>query len=698
MTFLNPLVLIGLVAAGIPLLIHLLQIKKLKRVDFSSIRFLKEIQHASVKRVKLRDYLLLLLRTLAIASLVLAFSRPAVKGFIGSGSKTAAVVIADNSPSTTARNEYGEIASQIRTVSSALLNNLHEGDDAGVILMSSAGDTGAVVSSLDPKSLSNVVLKSEPSNVSEGYDAAIDEALAKTRTSGYVDREIYLVGDMQSGEFGKAVPSYVPSNTRIFFVRTDESPNDNLSVSGVKLLNPVVEINSPSEVEATIVNNGGEDKSGVVVGLFIDGKKVAQSVINIGAGVSRPVRLAFSVPSGGFHEGSVRIDDNSIQRDNTFYFSFFAIRKLNVVVVTGASQAGDFVLSAAQAVMDTSTVIDTKAVTPGNFIYMNLAGVDVVVAETYPHVTPGSEMGDRFDTKLEQFVRGGGGVILFAPEPDEVGAYVPLVEGFEIGTVKGLWTRSGNAFQSLEHIDASDDFFSGIFLTAQGAEKVKRNLVIRIYQGAEIDANPFAHVLMSTSAGPFLIGREAGSGFAFAIASGPDTASSNFPVSPFFPVVIQRALFYSAAVSRRPMQVYAGEDAMFHFAGGGMNSAVLISPSGNKSEVVPEFVGGTARFNFHRLDRLGTYTLIGRDTLTEISVNVNPRESNLAQESDAGIKAFAGKIGFSSGNVYVVKAGKNTVQAIDRLRRGEDLSSLFAGAALLFLIGEIFVSRMKTIS
>ncbi|MCL5020348.1 MAG: BatA domain-containing protein [Bacteroidetes bacterium] len=698
MTFLNPLVLIGLIAAGIPLLIHLLQLKKLRRVDFSSIRFLKEIQHASVKRVKLRDYLLLVLRTLAIASLVLAFSRPAVKGFLGAGSKTSAVVIADNSPSTTARNEYGEIASQIRTVSSALLNNLHDGDDAGVIFLSSARDTGAVVSSLDPKSLSNVVLRSEPSNVSESYDEAIDEALAKLRTSGYVDREIYLVGDMQRGEFGKAVPTDIPPNTRIFFVRTDESPNDNLSVSGVKLLNPVVEINAPSEVEATIVNNGGADKSGVVVGLFIDGKKVAQSVINMGAGVSRPVKLAFSVSSGGFHEGSVRIDDNSIQRDNTFYFSFFAIRKLNVIVVSCASQPSDFVLSAAQAVTDTSTVIDTRVVTSGNFVYMNLAGVDVVVVETYPRGAPGSGMSDRFDTKLEQFVRGGGGVILFAPKPDELGAYIPLVEGLKIGSVKGLWTGSGNAFQSIDHIDASDDFFSGIFSTAQGAENIKRNLVTRIYRGVEIEANPFAHVLMSTSAGPFLIGREAGGGFAFAMASGPDTASSNFPLSPFFPVVIQRALFYSAAVNRRPIQLYAGEDAMFHFADGGIKSAVLISPSGNRSEIVPEFVGGTARFTFHRTGWLGTYTLVGRDTLTEVSVNINPRESNLAQESDSGIKAFAEKIGFSSGNVYVVKGGRNTVQAISRLRRGEDLSSLFAGAALLFLIGEIFVSRMKTVS
>ncbi len=698
MTFLNPLVLIGLIAAGIPLLIHLLQLKKLRRVDFSSIRFLKEIQHASAKRVKLRDYLLLLLRTLAIASLVIAFSRPAVKGFLGTNSKTFAVMIVDNSPSTTARNAYGEIASQIRTVSAALLNNLHNGDDAALVLTSSAGDTGAAASSLTPGTLSNLVLRSRPSNVSRNYDAAIDESLSKLRSSGYVDREIYIVGDMQRGEFEKVTPADVPLNTRIFFVRMDESPNDNLSVSGVKLLNPVVEVNLPSEVEATVVNNDGSDKSGIVVSLFIDGKKVAQSVVDVGAGVSRPVKLAFSVPSGGFHEGSVRIDDNSIRRDNNYYFAFYAIQRLNVVVVSESPRGSDFVLRAAQAVMDTSTAIDLRVVTPDNFVYMNLAGVDVVVVESYPSTAGPSGLGLGFATKVRRFVEAGGGAILFAPKPDEVSAYVPLVEGLKIGVVKGLWSGTGNSFLSLEHVNVSDKFFSGIFSTGQGAEKIKRSLVTKILRGVEIEANPFAHILMSTSSGPFLLDREVENGFAFAIASGPDTASSTFPVSPFFPVVVQRALFYSAAVSRRPAQVYAGEEATFRYSGGGIKSASLVFPSGDRSEVVPEYVGGTARFTFHDLDRLGTYALVGRDTLTDISVNINPRESDLAQESDSGIKNFARKIGFSSDNVYIVQGGKNTVESVDRLRRGEDLSSLFAGAALIFLIAEIFVSRMKTIS
>lgn len=100
----------------------------------------------------------------------------------------------------------------------------------------------------------------------------------------------------------------------------------------------------------------------------------------------------------------------------------------------------------------------------------------------------------------------------------------------------------------MEKIDAGDDFFSGIFSAKQSAEQIKNELVTKIYDGVQIEPNPFAHILMSTAEFPFLISKEVGGGFAFVVASQADSISSNFPMSPFFPVVVQRALFYSAAV------------------------------------------------------------------------------------------------------------------------------------------------------
>ncbi|MEO1630684.1 MAG: BatA domain-containing protein, partial [Bacteroidota bacterium] len=108
MTFLNPLVLLGLAAAAIPLLIHLFNFRKPRQVDFSTLAFLKELQRSTMRRVRVKQWLLLALRTLAILCLVLAFARPAVEGawagLFGGRVPTSMAVVIDNSLSMTQRD------------------------------------------------------------------------------------------------------------------------------------------------------------------------------------------------------------------------------------------------------------------------------------------------------------------------------------------------------------------------------------------------------------------------------------------------------------------------------------------------------------------------------------------------------------------------------------------------------------------
>jgi hypothetical protein len=721
MTFLNPFVLFGLVAAGVPILIHLLQLRKLKPIEFSSIRFLKEIQHASAKRVKLRDYLLLLLRSLAIASLVFAFARPALKGIGSSSSKTASVVVIDDSPSTTARNEYGEIFSQLKNTASGLVNRFKVGDNVDLIFTSQVSQSGHVDSSqifstINPHSLLPLVFRAEPSNIRVSYGTAIEAAVNKLRSSNYINKEIYLLGDLQRTEFdtqnenGSISPrndaaSFGRANLRLFLLQTNDALDDNLSISSVKLSDPVIEVNTPSEIQATIVNNGGAEKNGVVASLYLENRKVAQSVTDLPAGSSRNVSLAFSVPDGGFHRGIVEIDDNSVQRDNKFYFSFFAIKKLNVLIVT-SNRGDDFVRSAVSAIVstkgesasgvDTSTSVVVKVVSPDQFAYTDLSNVDVAIVEEYSASQTGSSTSRSFEGKLSQFARHGGGVILFGPSASRVNLFNELLGAMNLGTTSGYFSSSSGNFLSIDKIDAGDEFFSGLFSSKESADQVKSQLVTKISDMAQIEPNPFVHVLMSTSYGPFLTGREVGRGFAFVFSSQADSSSSNFPMSPFFPVVVQRALFYSAAVKYKPIQVSAGQEADYTYSLGGIKSAILIAPDGSKSEVVPNYFGGSARFTLHGLDELGTYSLTNNSTFCEVSVNIDPRESDLSKASRAEMVDFAKRLGFEEKNVFLLNANKNAAAEVEKLLEGQDLSSFFAGAALLFLILEVFVSKMRT--
>ncbi|MFQ6674643.1 MAG: BatA and WFA domain-containing protein, partial [Fidelibacterota bacterium] len=107
MSFLAPAVLWGLVAASIPLIIHLISTRRTQKVDFSSIRFIKVLEHDTIRKLKLRQWLLLLLRTVAIILIVLVFARPVKVGYFpawAAGQQTAKLVfLLDNSASMSAR-------------------------------------------------------------------------------------------------------------------------------------------------------------------------------------------------------------------------------------------------------------------------------------------------------------------------------------------------------------------------------------------------------------------------------------------------------------------------------------------------------------------------------------------------------------------------------------------------------------------
>ena len=142
MTFLNPYVLFGLIAASFPVLFHLFAQKRARRVEFSSIRFLQKLEKSSMRKVKLRQILLLILRTLLIICLVMAFSRPALHGYSGgffgtSHANTTVVLLIDNSASMSRRNTNGTYFKQATDVALEIVNAVNDGDEVIVAPLAS---------------------------------------------------------------------------------------------------------------------------------------------------------------------------------------------------------------------------------------------------------------------------------------------------------------------------------------------------------------------------------------------------------------------------------------------------------------------------------------------------------------------------------------------------------------------------------
>lgn len=127
--------------AGVPLLLHWLLRDRLRRITFAGTRFLGASAAAAVTRTRWREFLLLVLRTLAILLLVVAFARPYLAH--GDAGRPLAVVLVDCSRAMAAGGRFPRALAEARTVIAALPRDEQ-------LVLGSIGPGGCRLTPLDP--------------------------------------------------------------------------------------------------------------------------------------------------------------------------------------------------------------------------------------------------------------------------------------------------------------------------------------------------------------------------------------------------------------------------------------------------------------------------------------------------------------------------------------------------------------------
>lgn len=323
MTFLNPLMLLGLLAAGIPVALHLLNKRKLRTIEFSTLAFLKELQKTKIRQIKLRQLLLLMVRTLLIVLLVLVFSRPTMKGFLTGGlsesTKTTAVIILDDSYSMTAANEQGKFLAQAKEAASKVLTMLKEGDEAALIRLSDAGSPDIqFVPQKNIAAVRSALREIQPSAIRRPLRLALGKAAAILAASRNFNKEVYIFSDFQAGitETGQNAVNIFPEHSHFFLIRTAGRTIHNASVESLTLPNAILETGKPFLVRATIANEGSSRLTNHVVGIFQDGVRVAEKSVDIDAGRRTEVEFSLIPKQRGPLQGYVLLEDDDLEFDN----------------------------------------------------------------------------------------------------------------------------------------------------------------------------------------------------------------------------------------------------------------------------------------------------------------------------------------------------------------------------------------------
>ena len=420
--FLTPLFLAaGAAAASLPLIIHLLNRERARRLVFSTIRFIKMSHQANVQRHRLKQLLLLLMRILILGLLGLAFARPFFAGTPattgGTGGVRNIVIILDTSYSM----GYLDTFDQAKKAAIEIADNLQPNDTSALIFTS---NRAKVIKPLDAehRQIQTVLMGAQLTNYTTNYLDAIqsaDEILGEAEVGA---KQIYFISDLQRIGWESFVDTdKLSPDIEIAFVDVSAQAPVNLAITGVSVPQVVLNEQKPAQVVVRVQNFGEQAFEGLPMELFIDDNNVGTSTLDIEPNDVMDVLFPVRFKTEKIHTGYAALPNDHLGIDDRRYFRLQSLKSIKVHCVNGEPGRRDY---------ESETFFLEAALQPGVQIVpidltqsrqlpnsSEISKYDVIILANVEKLT-GSEA-----QSLRTFVGGGGGLTITAGDRMDLEAY-----------------------------------------------------------------------------------------------------------------------------------------------------------------------------------------------------------------------------------------------------------------------------------
>lgn len=439
MSFLQPFILWGLPLLLIPIIIHLLNRLRHRPQPWAAMRFLRAANQSSISQAKLRQFLVLLFRVLAVVALIIFLSRPLAGGWLGwalSPAPEAIVLILDRSASmeTIAGTSGKSRREQAIELWTDALKTF--GQSSRLVLLDSATQSAQEIPALSSLAQAQFTGKTD---TAADIPALLQRAYAYLSESRSGASEIWIASDLQESNWApddsqweRIVAQFAALKQKVRFrlLTFEEAAARNVSVSLVdavrrsrgdsKNLNVVVDVEqsaaSPDPV-ALKWNIGGNSSQ---TELAISGQSLRWRN-------NFPLAKTAGTNESGW--GYIDIGADANPADNRLFFAYGAEHRPTAVIVSSGSPAGIRPLQLAASDLSRSATEWAQVATAETFSGLPLTNTALVV--WHADSLPGGAQG-----LLEEFVTSGGALIVF-PLPGQSFSFA----GLSFGQVSSVRTN-----------------------------------------------------------------------------------------------------------------------------------------------------------------------------------------------------------------------------------------------------------------
>ncbi len=690
MTFLNPAILFGLIAASIPIVLHFLNLRKLKRVEFSTLAFLKELQKTKIKRIKFKQWLLLLLRIAIIILLVMAFARPTVKTITvvnSSAAKTTAVIIIDNTFSMSVVTGNGSYLNHAKQIAKNLLSNFQDGDE--IVLLGVGNLSNELVQpTTNNKQLAKQIDELEISSVSRTLNEAIVKAAQVLYQSNNFNKEIYLLTDLQKGRVYNSsnelsnLSSIFNNNVRLYLINLSEKEPVNLGIEEIKPNNQIFEKGKTVSFDVTVKNYSEQSVNNSVASLFVNGKRSAQQSLNLSAGESKIIPFETTLLDTGLVEIYAELEDDDILHDNKRFFSVYVPDKISVLFLTDNRDDARFVKYAIDDPTKQKVRITENSLS--QVLSLNLKNYDAVIVI-------GSEQNSDWKN-LFGYAESGGGLILVPGTQSTLSNFQKLCIALNISLpVRAVGKINSQDSPALfDKINYQDPLFADLFENnkQQQVESPEIYYYFKIVPGSN-----GKNIISMSDGSSFLSEYKLGAGKVFLFNSSLNLSWNNFPLKGFFAPLINRLVLYSSSKFKEQNTFYTGQNITADISNHSISQIKVEKPRGENEYVNSDSLTNQNYFTYTKTDETGIYKFFSSNKLLDyISVNHDPKESVTNKADFSEFEDYLKQISFE-GKSYSLSPNDDFTKAIYQSRFGTELWKYFLIAVLLLAIAESLVAR-----
>jgi hypothetical protein len=623
MNFLYPGFLFFLLAVVIPILIHLFNFRKFKKVYFSNVQFLKAAQEQNSSREELKNLLILFSRMLAIMFLVFAFARPYFSSGSGyhPGTGNLINIYIDNSYSMGSVNKEGTLLDEAKRRAKEIARQFSPNDRFQLITNDFEGRHQRMVSN---EELMNLVDEIKISPAQRSLQQVMNR---QTHTeAGKRNRFNYIISDFQQAFTGtKAITADPGSQLSLVKLQANTLPN--VAVDSIWSLSPA---HKPGEQEKFVVklrNYSGEDTKDIPVKLIVNNQQKVLARLNIPAGKSVTDTLNFSGLSAGWQKGVLSIKDFPLTFDDELKFTFKVSSGLNILHITGdPSERHISSLFSGDSYFRLSTMPES------NILYSAFPGYQLIILSGLK--TPSSGLA----LQLKGFVQNGGSVVIFPDLDVKAEEFSSFLQGLSLPSVLSLSKDT----VSVTSLDLKSNLFNDVFEEVPAKldlPKVNRHLV---YQK---NTRSSRQDIMGLPGGQaFFSAYRLGSGEIYLAASSVRSEDSNLPQHPVFVPLLYKIAFNS--MQEKPLYYTIGRDNLLSSSTLRLNPNQSLRLLSGKDEVIPEVrqtPGKTLLYIADQIRAAGFYELLKADSLlSTYAFNESRGESDMHFTGDAALKQLFG--------------------------------------------------------